>query len=373
MSLPSSALRKSAPCSFPLVVVAESTKLVAMEADWDLHAVVRSFTASSTAAAAAAAATTSTDLAPHVPGPCSSFGVVKKDEGFVSPPDPYEARHSSLAELHELYKPLFPKPQPLVFQNAAVPAPPPFGGVDGRPALRQQPNPANNNGSAAASSSGSCMTGSQSQASRSKRRKSQLKKVCHVPAESLSSDIWAWRKYGQKPIKGSPYPRGYYRCSSSKGCLARKQVERNRSDPGMFIVTYTAEHNHPAPTHRNSLAGSTRQKPAQTDAVEDPIAAAAAASTKPPCSSPTTSMEDDVAKTQSTNTESREEKEGSMADDEEDGEVGLSDMALSDDFLEGLEGLTGGGDDEDCFLDRFPANFGHSWTANNTAAATGGS
>lgn len=138
----------------------------------------------------------------------------------------------------------------------------------------------------------------------------------------------------------------------------------------MFIVTYTAEHNHPAPTHRNSLAGSTRQKPAtpQMDTVEDPIAAA---STKPPCSSPATSVEDEVAK--SANTESREEKEDSMADDEEEGEVGPSDMALSDDFFVGLEGLIGEGDDEDCFLDRFPANFGHSWTANNTATPTGGS
>ncbi|XP_074568610.1 putative WRKY transcription factor 27 [Curcuma longa] len=97
---------------------------------------------------------------------------------------------------------------------------------------------------------------------RSKRRRNQQKKVvCHVSAARLSDDdVWAWRKYGQKPIKGSPYPRGYYRCSSSKGCLARKQVERSRADPAMFIITYTAEHNHPVPTHRNSLAGSTRHK-----------------------------------------------------------------------------------------------------------------
>ncbi|GJN19518.1 hypothetical protein PR202_gb06801 [Eleusine coracana subsp. coracana] len=96
---------------------------------------------------------------------------------------------------------------------------------------------------------------------RSKRRKNQVKKVvCHVPADGSSSDVWAWRKYGQKPIKGSPYPRGYYRCSSSKGCAARKQVERCRTDPNTFILTYTGEHNHAAPTHRNSLAGTTRHK-----------------------------------------------------------------------------------------------------------------
>ncbi|KAK6137388.1 hypothetical protein DH2020_028860 [Rehmannia glutinosa] len=94
-----------------------------------------------------------------------------------------------------------------------------------------------------------------------KKRKNQHKRVViQVSAEGLASDMWAWRKYGQKPIKGSPYPRSYYRCSSSKGCLARKQVEQSCSDPGMFIVTYTAEHSHSQPTRRNSLAGTVRQK-----------------------------------------------------------------------------------------------------------------
>lgn len=60
--------------------------------------------------------------------------------------------------------------------------------------------------------------------------------------------------------------RGYYRCSSSKGCSARKQVERSRTDPNMLVITYTSEHNHPWPTQRNALAGSTRSQPSKSNA-----------------------------------------------------------------------------------------------------------
>ncbi|GFS30650.1 WRKY DNA-binding protein 7 [Actinidia rufa] len=83
----------------------------------------------------------------------------------------------------------------------------------------------------------------------SKKRKSRVKRVVRVPAVSakmadIPPDDFTWRKYGQKPIKGSPHPRGYYKCSSVRGCPARKHVERALDDPAMLIVTYEGEHNH---------------------------------------------------------------------------------------------------------------------------------
>ncbi|CAL9167831.1 unnamed protein product [Musa hybrid cultivar] len=84
----------------------------------------------------------------------------------------------------------------------------------------------------------------------SKKRKLRVKRTIKVPAISnklgdIPADDYSWRKYGQKPIKGSPYPsRGYYKCSSMKGCPAKKHVERCVEDPTMLIVTYEGEHNH---------------------------------------------------------------------------------------------------------------------------------
>ncbi|KAI5075335.1 hypothetical protein GOP47_0009411 [Adiantum capillus-veneris] len=83
----------------------------------------------------------------------------------------------------------------------------------------------------------------------SKRRKSRVRHVIKVPAMSnkladIPPDDYSWRKYGQKPIKGSPYPRGYYKCSTLKGCPARKHVERARDEPTMLVVTYEGDHNH---------------------------------------------------------------------------------------------------------------------------------
>ncbi|GFZ08240.1 WRKY DNA-binding protein 11 [Actinidia rufa] len=94
----------------------------------------------------------------------------------------------------------------------------------------------------------------------SKKRKSRVKRTIRVPAISskvadIPADEYLWRKYGQKPIKGSPYPRGYYKCSSVRGCPARKHVERATDDPAMLIVTYEGEHRHSQSAMQENVAG----------------------------------------------------------------------------------------------------------------------
>ncbi|KAI3973007.1 hypothetical protein MKX01_019665 [Papaver californicum] len=96
---------------------------------------------------------------------------------------------------------------------------------------------------------GSVKCGSSGRCHCSKRRKLRVKRSIKVPAISnkiadIPPDEYSWRKYGQKPIKGSPHPRGYYKCSSMRGCPARKHVERCLEEPSMLIVTYEGEHSH---------------------------------------------------------------------------------------------------------------------------------
>ncbi|XP_057805676.1 WRKY transcription factor 22-like isoform X1 [Salvia miltiorrhiza] len=234
-----------------------------MEDDWDLHAVVRSCSSSTATATTAATATSSAATAG-----CQNLSSFEQDCTFSwCNKDPFEPRRSRsfVEDLHELWKPFFPKQQ--------IPISPLSILQDQQQQQQQQQKEIKQIISPQKQQLFSIVNGSKPShhpTPRSKKRKIHSKKVCHVPAESLSSDVWSWRKYGQKPIKGSPYPRGYYRCSTSKGCMARKQVERNRSDPGMFIITYTGDHSHPVPTHRNSLAGSTRHREAKKPETSPP-------------------------------------------------------------------------------------------------------
>ncbi|OVA09944.1 DNA-binding WRKY [Macleaya cordata] len=79
-------------------------------------------------------------------------------------------------------------------------------------------------------------------------------------------DGFRWRKYGQKVVKGNPYPRSYYRCASLK-CTVRKHVERALDDPRAFITTYEGVHNHEMPIikRQNSVASSNTDSVAPTN------------------------------------------------------------------------------------------------------------
>ncbi|KAJ1284406.1 hypothetical protein BS78_03G201600 [Paspalum vaginatum] len=59
-------------------------------------------------------------------------------------------------------------------------------------------------------------------------------------------DGYRWRKYGQKAVKNSPYPRSYYRCTTPK-CGVKKRVERSYQDPSTVITTYEGQHTHHSP------------------------------------------------------------------------------------------------------------------------------
>jgi WRKY transcription factor 22 len=300
-------------------------KGILMDDDWGLEAVVRGCTT-------AGASTTSTT------NDVISLPSIQAEENyFMCFPDLFQSK--KMEELHDLYKPFFPKQQQQQQQQPFSPESilpiSPLSVLGGLQDLSNQEKLLHSKHSVFPSRSTIVKASGTrlSQHPRSKRRKNQVKKVLQVPAEGLSSDLWSWRKYGQKPIKGSPYPRGYYRCSTSKGCLARKQVERNRSDPNMFILTYTGEHSHPMPTHRNSLAGSTRQKSVTAGDVSNP-------SSSPPVS-PTTSHSPAME-----NIEGREER------DEDDDEFGF----VSDDFFTGLEEVAGPATGNS-FSEFYPANW----------------
>uniref|UniRef100_A0A3Q7G2M4 WRKY domain-containing protein n=1 Tax=Solanum lycopersicum TaxID=4081 RepID=A0A3Q7G2M4_SOLLC len=55
-------------------------------------------------------------------------------------------------------------------------------------------------------------------------------------------DGYSWRKYGQKTVKGSEFPRSYYKCTG-QNCSVKKKVERSQNGEITKII-YNGEHNH---------------------------------------------------------------------------------------------------------------------------------
>ncbi|RCV36824.1 hypothetical protein SETIT_8G012800v2 [Setaria italica] len=73
-----------------------------------------------------------------------------------------------------------------------------------------------------------------------------------------------WRKYGEKKLSNSNFPRFYYRCTykNDMKCPATKQVQqKDTSDPPLFSVTYF---NHHTCSTSSAPIGGTRDTTAQS-------------------------------------------------------------------------------------------------------------
>ncbi|KAG1346525.1 putative WRKY transcription factor 22 [Cocos nucifera] len=146
----------------------------------------------------------------------------------------------------------------------------------------------------------------------------------------------------------------------------------------MLVVTYTDEHNHPLPSHRNSLAGSTRQKlpPPPAPAATSPSNSGGGqdGDRMPPCNTSSSCVEDEPLRQQKGEAEEDEEEEEGLtvADIEMVGEEDV----LFWEFERGggrtgvgaaeLPAISGFYADEGGFAEHF---FASTWMANSNAAA----
>lgn len=81
-------------------------------------------------------------------------------------------------------------------------------------------------------------------------------------SEGLSNDGYNWRKYGQKHVKGSEFPRSYYKCTHLN-CEVKKLFERS-PDGRITEIIYKGTHAHPKPPPSRRL-GSGAMVPFQEE------------------------------------------------------------------------------------------------------------
>lgn len=83
---------------------------------------------------------------------------------------------------------------------------------------------------------------------------SDLREPCpaSAAADKSSDDGYNWRKYGQKLVKGSEFPRSYYKCTHPS-CQVKKQFERCH-DGRIIEIIYKGRHDHPKPQPRRRFA-----------------------------------------------------------------------------------------------------------------------
>uniref|UniRef100_A0ACD5YI94 Uncharacterized protein n=1 Tax=Avena sativa TaxID=4498 RepID=A0ACD5YI94_AVESA len=91
-----------------------------------------------------------------------------------------------------------------------------------------------------------------------------INKPIHGVKNRLSYDGYNWRKYGQKQVKGSEFPRSYYKCTYPT-CPVKRKVETTL-DGQIAEIVYNGEHNHPKTHPPEKPVSSTSTEIVATDA-----------------------------------------------------------------------------------------------------------
>lgn len=167
-------------------------------------------------------------------------------------------------------------------------------------------------------------------------------------------------------------------------------MEQSNSDRNIFIITYTGDHTHPKPTHRNSLAGSTRNKlstaqkssPEKTPPSETAVDASCFSPLSATSVSPTTSFstpQDGAGAVKDAGVENGtgEGNDVEMLDGEsDDDDFLIPNIEMDEDLLKGLNELTGGsggGSSSSGFGHRQspPFESGFSWASASSGTTAG--
>nr|GFA07776.1 probable WRKY transcription factor 27 [Tanacetum cinerariifolium] len=158
----------------------------------------------------------------------------------------------------------------------------------------------------------------------------------------MLTDSHSFSLHAMDSQSARPRKRNYYRCSTTKACKAKKQVERSPVDSNIFIVSYTGEHMHPRPTHRSSLAGSTRSNKFNTENSKIPPLSSSISATNiidhPPCSSSSPASAPSFSPTTCF-----KEEECEINEEEYEENVLVPNMGMHEDLLRKFWGLSGGG------------------------------
>ncbi|CAL1378393.1 unnamed protein product [Linum trigynum] len=101
-----------------------------------------------------------------------------------------------------------------------------------------------------------------------KKRKLAASRSWVKESRTLVDDGYAWRKYGQKKILESDFPRHYYRCTHKfdQKCPATKQIQMLQDRPSpLYRTTYSAHHT----CHNNTLHDSSSHQHFLMDSAVD--------------------------------------------------------------------------------------------------------